>query len=80
MDNTLILEKETSETGSSKVPMYGAFLLALAFAALMLVNADTVFQTTLAAITLGLTATALILCARMRPTTVTIRVPSRTGS
>ena len=75
MDNSLTLEQETSETGSSRVPIYGAFLLALACAALMLVNADTVFQTTLAAITLGLTATALILCARMRPTTVTIREP-----
>lgn len=75
MDNTLTFEQKTSEPGSSRAPVYGALILACACAALMLVIADTVFPATLAAITLGLTATALTLCARMQPTIVTIREP-----
>jgi len=75
MDNTLTYEQKTSEPGSSKAPIYGALLLACACSALMLVISDIVFPATLATVTLGLTATALILCARMQPTIVTIREP-----
>lgn len=75
MDNTLTFEQKTSEPGSSKAPVYGALILAIACAALMFVIADTVFPATLAAVTLGLAATALTLCARMQPATITIREP-----
>ncbi|WP_341581204.1 methyl-accepting chemotaxis protein [Marinobacter metalliresistant] len=73
MSNTLSLEQTTTESGSSKAPVYGALIPAVASAALILVMADAAFPATLAALSLGLTATALTLCARMQPTIVTIR-------
>ncbi|MFL1454188.1 methyl-accepting chemotaxis protein [Marinobacter sp. GN3S48] len=73
MDNTLTFEQKTSESGSSKAPIYGALLLAIASAALLLIMADGAIPAMLAAVTLALAATALTLCARMQPTVVTIR-------
>lgn len=73
MSNTLSFEQTTTESGSSKAPVYGALIPAVASAGLMLVMADAAFPATLAALSLGLTATALTLCARMQPTIITIR-------
>lgn len=73
MDNTLTFEQQTSESGSSKAPVYGALTLAIACTAVLIILADKVVLAILAAITLGLTATGLILCTRMQPDIVTIR-------
>ncbi|MBE93716.1 methyl-accepting chemotaxis protein [Marinobacter sp.] len=73
MDNTLSLEQKTFKPGSSKAPVYGTLFLAIASTTLILFLADTATPATLAAITFGLIATALTLCARMQPTVVTIR-------
>lgn len=73
MDNTLTIKQKTSESGSSKAPVYGALLLASASAGLLLIMADRAIPAVLAAITLALVATALTLYARMQPTVVTIR-------
>ncbi|WP_288365840.1 methyl-accepting chemotaxis protein [uncultured Marinobacter sp.] len=73
MSDTLSSEQTTTESGSSKALVYGALIPAVASAGLMLVMADTAIPAALAALGLGLTATALTLCARMQPTIVTIR-------
>nr|WP_275706648.1 methyl-accepting chemotaxis protein [Marinobacter iranensis] len=73
MDNTLTIEQKTSEPGSSKAPVYGALLLAIVSAGLLLSMADGATPAVLAAVTLALAATALALCTRMQPTVVTVR-------
>lgn len=73
MDNTLTFEQQSSESGSSKAPVYGALTLAIACTAVMITMADKAVLVVLAAITLGLTATGFILCARMQPAIITIR-------
>lgn len=71
MADTFTFKQETSETGTSKTPAYGARILAIA--TLLLLVADTEIPAALAVVTLGLATTALTLCARMQPTIVTIR-------
>lgn len=78
MDNTVTFEQQTSAPGSSKAPVYGILSLAIAGTAAMITIADNTVLATLAAITLGLTATGLILCTKMQPATITIREPAPT--
>jgi methyl-accepting chemotaxis protein len=73
MTNTAPLEQEISHPGPSKSPLYGALILAIASSAALLIMADASTQVVLAALTLGLAATALTLCAKLKPVTVTIR-------
>lgn len=75
MDNTLTFEQQTPESGSSKAPVCGALTLALACTAAMIIMADKTALVILAALTLALTATGLMLCARMQPAIITIREP-----
>ncbi|MAZ06035.1 methyl-accepting chemotaxis protein [Marinobacter sp. SS8-8] len=75
MDNTLRFDQKTSTAGTSRAPIFGVLFLACVCAALMLLVATTSIQATLAAIIIGLAATALTLCARLQPTIVTIREP-----
>ncbi len=73
MTNTAPLEQEISHPGPSKSPLYGALIPAIASSAALLIMADASTQMVLAALTLGLAATALTLCAKLKPATVTIR-------
>ncbi|HEA51111.1 hypothetical protein LCGC14_0854090 [marine sediment metagenome] len=73
MTNTITLEQEISHPSPSKMLVYGALVPAIASSAFLLLMADTSAQTGLAALTLGLAATALILCAKLKPVTITIR-------
>lgn len=76
MANTVTFEQQTSVSGCSKAPVYGALILAIAGTAAMITMTDNAALAILAAITLGLTAAGLILCARMQPATITIREPA----
>nr|WP_297402897.1 methyl-accepting chemotaxis protein [uncultured Marinobacter sp.] len=78
MDNTVTFEQQTSASGSSKAPVYGTLSLAIAGTTAMITMADNAVLAILAAITLGLTATGLVLCTRMQPATITIREPAPT--
>jgi len=73
MTNTLTLEQEISSSGSSKFLVYGVLMLAIASSAALLTMAGTPIQVVLAALTLGLSATTLTLCAKLKPATVTVR-------
>jgi len=73
MINTVPLEQETSHPGPSKALVYGTLVPAIASSAALLIMADASIQVALAALTLGLATTALILCARLKPVTVTVR-------
>lgn len=73
MTNTLTLEQEIFSSGSSKLPVYGVLVLAIVSSAALLIMAETTVQVVLAALTLGLAASALALYAKLKPVTVTIR-------
>ncbi|AKO51210.1 chemotaxis protein [Marinobacter psychrophilus] len=73
MTNTVVLEPEISNPRPSKSLVCGVLILAIASSAALLVIADDSIQVILAALTLGLAATALTLCAKLKPVTVTIR-------
>ncbi|MBQ0761853.1 MAG: chemotaxis protein, partial [Marinobacter psychrophilus] len=73
MTNTVVLEPEISNPRPSKSLVSGVLILAIAGSAALLVIADDSIQVILAALTLGLAATALTLCAKLKPVTVTIR-------
>lgn len=72
MDNTLTFE-QTSEPGSPKTPVYATLVPAMTGTALLLIMADGIIPALLATAALALNATALTLCARLRPRVVTIR-------
>jgi methyl-accepting chemotaxis protein len=61
MTNTVTLEPEISNPGPSKAPVYEALMPAIASSAALLIMADASIQVVLAAVTLGLAATALTL-------------------
>ena len=73
MTNTVTLEPEISNPRPSKSLVCGVLILAIASSAALLVIADDSIQVVLAALTLGLAASALTLCAKLKPVTVTIR-------
>jgi methyl-accepting chemotaxis protein len=73
MPNTVTLEPEISNPGPSKPLVCGVLILAIASSAALLIIADDSIQVVLAALTVGLAATALTLCAKLKPVTVTIR-------
>ncbi len=73
MANTLIFERETAKSGTSKAPVYATLIPAIASSAALLFMADGTIQAIVASITMGLAATSLTLYAKMQPTVLTIR-------
>jgi len=73
MTNTAPFEQEISHPGPSKTLIYGTLVPAIASSAALLIMANALIQVALAALTLGLAATALTVCAKLKPVTVTIR-------
>ncbi|KAA1170841.1 chemotaxis protein [Marinobacter salinexigens] len=73
MDNSLNLDEQISESGSSRAPVYGALALAIVCIAVMVVMADNVFLAGLGVIALGLTAIGVMLCKKLQPDIVMIR-------
>lgn len=73
MADTLAFEQEPTHSGTSKTPIYGALILALAGTVLLLATAGSTLQIVAATLTLGLVATAFALCVKWQPEVITVR-------
>ncbi len=63
MYSNLTFEQKTSESGSSKAPIYGALFLTIFCTALTFTVPDSGLTSALSAVSAGLTVTVLTLCA-----------------